>query len=168
MIQQFFHIPTFRYGMLAANISSEENWKDFEGDMVNDNLTQQLLKFLGFMEMSERQEYNPREFCFSFKDFDGQPTNVRIQQDAQEFLNVAFDKIDSLLANSTNKYLLQNVFGGKTCSMMICKSCGNMRQRFEDFYNLSVEVKNQKSLYDGLKKFIAGEIISDFSCDACG
>ena len=38
--------------------------------------------------------------------------------------------------------------------MMICKSCGNLRERYEDFYNLSVEVKNQKTLYDGLKKFI--------------
>jgi ubiquitin carboxyl-terminal hydrolase 34 len=51
--------------------------------------------------------------------------------------------------------------------MMICKNCGNMRQKFEDFFNLSVEVKNQKTLYDGLKKFIQGEIINDFQCEAC-
>lgn len=51
--------------------------------------------------------------------------------------------------------------------MMICKGCGNLRQRTEDFYNLSLEVKNQKSIYDGLKKFITGETINDFQCEAC-
>lgn len=97
---------------------------------------------MAFMELSERQAYNPREFCFSFKDYAGQPTNVRIQQDSQEFLNLAFDRLENLLASTSQKYLLQNVFGGKTCSMMICKSCGNLKQRQEDFYNLSLEVKN--------------------------
>jgi ubiquitin carboxyl-terminal hydrolase 34 len=56
---------------------------------------------MGFLELSERQEYNPREFCFSFKDFNGQPVNVRIQQDAQEFLNVAFDRLENLLSKTS-------------------------------------------------------------------
>lgn len=64
------------------------------------------MKYMAFLELSERQDYNPREFCFSFKDFDGQPTNVRIQQDAQEFLNLAFDRIEHLLAKTSQKYLL--------------------------------------------------------------
>ena len=50
---------------------------------------------------------------------------------------------------------------------MICKNCGNLKERFEDFYNLSVEVKNQKSIYEGLKKFTSGEIINDFQCEKC-
>ena len=50
---------------------------------------------------------------------------------------------------------------------MICKNCGNLRQNRDNFYNLSLEVKNQKSIHDALKKFITGEIISDFKCEAC-
>jgi ubiquitin carboxyl-terminal hydrolase 34 len=72
-----------------------------------------------------------------------------------------------LLKGTSQQYLLQNVFGGKTCSTMRCKSCGNLRQNIEDFYNLSLEVKNQKTLYDGLEKFISGETISDFQCEGC-
>ena len=34
-------------------------------------------------------------------------------------------------------------------------------------YDLSVEVKNQKSLYDALQKYISGEVISGFECPAC-
>jgi hypothetical protein len=36
----------------------------------------------GFLEMSDRQDYNPSDFCFSFKGIDSQPINVNIQQDA--------------------------------------------------------------------------------------
>lgn len=47
--------------------------------MVEDNMLYQMIKLMGFMELTERQDYNPREFCFSFKGYDGLPTNVRIQ-----------------------------------------------------------------------------------------
>ncbi len=42
-----------------------------------------------------------------------------------------------------------------------------MRNVFENFYNLSLEVKNQKTLNESLTKFITGEIISDFKCENC-
>ena len=51
--------------------------------------------------------------------------------------------------------------------MMRCKNCGNVRKNVEDFYNLSLEVKNQKNIHDGLKKLVSGEIISDYQCEAC-
>ena len=59
------------------------------------------MKLFGYLELSDRQDYNPADFCFSYKDYDGQPINVRIQQDAQEFLNVFFDKLDNILANTS-------------------------------------------------------------------
>ena len=49
---------------------------------------------MSFLELSERQDYNPREFCFSYKDFDNMPTNVREQKDTQEFLNVVIDRLE--------------------------------------------------------------------------
>lgn len=78
MIQQFYNIPTFRYCVLAANDSSPESLAQFEGEDVDDNLLHQFISMFSHLELSERQEYNPREFCFAFKDFDGRPTNVRI------------------------------------------------------------------------------------------
>lgn len=125
------------------------------------------MNMFGFLQLSDRQYFNPAPFCFSFKSFDGTPTNVREQKDAQEFLNLGFDRLETLLRGTSQKYLLQSVFGGRTCSMMKCKNCGNLRQNKEDFYNLSLEVKNQSSVYDGLKKFVSGEIISDYQCEAC-
>jgi len=37
-----------------------------------------------------------------------------------------------------------------------------VKNRLENFYNLSLEVKNLKSVYESFQKFITGEIISDY------
>lgn len=59
------------------------------------------------------------------------------------------------------------MFGGKTTSLTICKGCGNIVQTDEDFYCLSVNVKNYKTLHESLQQITAGEIISDYKCGAC-
>jgi ubiquitin carboxyl-terminal hydrolase 34 len=57
---------------------------------------------------------------------------------------------------------MSGVFGGKTCSQLVCSSCGYAKNRFEDFYNLSLPVQDKKSMAESLEKMIEGEKISDF------
>ena len=128
----------------------------------------------GFLCESVKEDYDSFGFCHAFKDFDvnpilfqGNPTNTSIQQDAQEFLNRFFDKIDTSLKPTPYKYLLKSVFGGKTCSQLICEKCGTMRNRYEEIYDLSLEVKNIKTLTDSLEKFITPERIDEYQCDTC-
>jgi len=166
MIQQFYMIPTFRYKLLAADDKREpiiDNAKK-----VDDNILHQLQRIFAYLELTERQDYKPDKFCFAFKDLEGMPTNISIQQDAQEFLNLIFDRLETLLANTPEKYLLQNVFGGKTCSQVICKGgCGQVRKKYEDFYNLSLSVKGNTTIYKALDNFIASDTISDVDCEHC-
>ena len=61
---------------------------------------------MAHLELSERSDYNPFEFCFAFKDLDGNPTNTSEQKDAQEFLNLAFDRIENMLRGTSRKYLM--------------------------------------------------------------
>lgn len=42
-----------------------------------------------------------------------------------------------------------------------------MKNRIEDFYNLSLTVKDTKSVYDSLKNLVQGEVISDYMCETC-
>jgi len=127
MLQQFYSVPTLRYCLLAAFDRQPDNIAEHEGQDVDDNVLHQLMDMYGFLLLSDRQYYDPTPFCFSFKQFDGQPTNVREQKDAQEFLNLGFDRLEMLLKDTSQKYLLKNVFGGQTCSMLRCKNCGNLR-----------------------------------------
>ena len=52
-------------------------------------------------------------------------------------------------------------------SQMVCMECGKIKNRLEDYYNLSLTVRQIKSVYESLQKEVEGEIISDFKCDAC-
>ena len=50
--------------------------------MIDDNLLRQLQKMFGFLELSDKQAYQPAEFVFSFKDFLGEPTKIGEQKDS--------------------------------------------------------------------------------------
>jgi ubiquitin carboxyl-terminal hydrolase 34 len=120
-----------------------------------------------YLEMTDRMDFNPIEFCHAFKDFAGMPVDVSVQQDTQEFLNMIFDKLENALRPTPFKFILDGVYGGKTCTELTCSQCSNIKCREETFYNLSVPIKNLKTLHECLEKFIQGEVISDYKCDAC-
>lgn len=150
MMQQFFMIPAFRYNLLCVDDMIKEDIKEYKGAKIDDNMLHQLQKLMAHLELSERSDYNPFEFCFAFKEMDGNPTNTGEQKDCQEFLNLAFDRIENQLKATSRKYLLQSVFGGQTCSQLVCQECGKVKNRIEDFYNLSLTVKDIKSMHESL------------------
>jgi uncharacterized UBP type Zn finger protein len=49
-----------------------------------------------------------------------------------------------------------------------CGRCGATSERIEPIFHLTLEVKNQSSVQAALKKFAAGEVVSDYKCGACG
>jgi ubiquitin carboxyl-terminal hydrolase 34 len=51
---------------------------------------------------------------------------------------------------------------------LVCTKCSNVRTKEEQYYNLSLPIKNLKNLNECFEKYIEGETISDFSCEACG
>lgn len=82
ILQQFFNIPAFRYNLLAVDDGANPDLQPFKGEQVDDNLLHQLQKLMSNLELSERSDYNPYEFCFAFKEVDGRPTNIGEQKDA--------------------------------------------------------------------------------------
>lgn len=50
--------------------------QEYKERMVNDNMLYQFQKMFGFLELSDRGSYDPKDFAFSFKDYDGNPTNT--------------------------------------------------------------------------------------------
>jgi ubiquitin C-terminal hydrolase len=80
---------------------------------------------------------------------------------------MAFDKVENGLRGTTMKYLTQSIFYGQTCSQIICQECGNVKNRLEDYSNLSLTIKNLKSVHDSLTDLIKAETISDFECEKC-
>lgn len=124
MLQQFYMVPQFRYAILEADDKKEPtNLAYLKGDTtidrskpgyeVDDNVLHQLQQMFAYLDLTDRNAYNPSQWCFAFKDSSGQSVNISIQQDAQEFLNRIFEKLENALKDTPSKYLTQGVFGGK-------------------------------------------------------
>lgn len=87
-----FMSPTFRYKLLECNDNEVRTNGEYD-----DNVLHQIQRMFSFLDLSEREDYDPKGFCYSFKDWDGKPVDVRIQQDSQEFLNRFLDIIEEKL-----------------------------------------------------------------------
>lgn len=167
MLQQFFCTETFTRGILMANDYVEVKMSEVKNKQVDDNVFHQFQTMFGFLQNSHRREYNPFEFCLSYKDYGGEPVNISLQQDAQEFLNCIFDRLESSLKKTPFKGILDSVYSGTKIHLIECKGCGYVRTNKEIFYNLSLDVKGLKNMEQSFKKFVEPETISDFLCDNC-
>ena len=121
MMQQFFMLSDFRNTILET--------EDLNYDKVakQDNLLYQLKLIFGALKMSQRQYYDPRLFCYSFKDYEGNPINVLEQMDVDEFFNNIMDKLENLIKSTRNAAIIKRVFGGVLSNELICKGCPHYR-----------------------------------------
>ena len=167
-MQQMYMVPTFRRAIMWSDDGKAPNpSSNYRYSCDDDNLLHQLQEMYTYLTYSEKMDYNPKGFCYSCKDLDGNPVNIAAQQDSQEFLNNFCDKIENSLKPTKFKHIVADVFTGKTCSSVLCDKCKHISNRFEDFYTLTLEVKNLNNLNDSLHKLIVPEIIDDFKCSNC-
>ena len=166
IIQQLYMMETLRYALMGVD-DKEECLRGKRFSYQDDNLLHQLQVMFGYLTLSEKPYYKPDDFCSSFRDFNGNSINPRVQQDSQEFYNNFCEKIEEHLKKTKYKYIINDILTGKTCSSVKCNSCNYISNRFEDFYNLTLEIKNLNNLNESLKKFVIPEKIDDFKCDNC-
>jgi ubiquitin carboxyl-terminal hydrolase 34 len=82
MLQQFFMIAPFRHGLLLASDGLAHSCSEHKGHLFDDNVLHQLQLIYTKMLRTSRKDVQITDFCLSFKDWDGQPVDVTIQQDA--------------------------------------------------------------------------------------
>lgn len=82
-------------------------------------------------------------------------------------MNFNFDKIEEMLKPTSQKYLFQNVFQIELDENLICNHCKKVTKYKATNYSLSVEVKNIKTVEEGMKKYFMSEQLEDRKCDEC-
>ena len=113
LLQQFFMIKPLRNAILNTDIYLQDAHNRFvnpqqlspeelENDAVlrgklSDNVLYQLQVVFANLKESLHQYHIPDHFCKSIKDYSGEPINVVIQQDVDEFFNLLCDKLDNYL-----------------------------------------------------------------------
>ncbi|OMJ90056.1 hypothetical protein SteCoe_7634 [Stentor coeruleus] len=152
LMQQLFMIKPFSNGLLSIEHTST--------NYIQDNLLYQMQILMANLRYSEKQCFEPRGICNTFK-IDGQIVNVRIQQDADEFLNLLFDKLEELLKETQYPGLIRSIIGGSIVHEIksLEENFPYEGEREEHFFRLSLEVKNNKSLADALDLYIKEDIL---------
>ena len=165
ILQQCFLIEPFKFGILSADDQVPEN---ISNELkVDDNLLHQLKDMYSFLSNPEKREYDTAGFAYSFKDPQGNPTKVFIQQDAQEFLVAFFDCLEKLLKNTPFRNLIQSIFVYQIENSLKCRKCNQNSTTLENQYYLPLNVKHFQNFDESIKSFFHTEIISGYKCENC-
>ncbi|KAF9957098.1 hypothetical protein BGZ72_002145 [Mortierella alpina] len=163
IIQQFFMNESFRHGILDAPSGDEDAAKQ-------DTLLYQLQVLFGNLQESQKRSYNARGFCFAYKDWDGNPMNVAVQMDVDEFFNILFDRLESSVKGTPQEELFRQQYGGKLVQQIKSKDCEHISEREDSFFSIQCEVKNKKTLEESLQLYVQGEILdgdNKYKCSGC-
>lgn len=94
-------------------------------------------------------------------DFEGEPVNLREQQDAVEFFMSLVESLDEALKTLGHEQIMSKILGGSYSDQKICKGCPHRYSKEEPFSVISVDIRNHSSLQDSMEQYVKGL----FSCD---
>jgi ubiquitin carboxyl-terminal hydrolase 9/24 len=146
-------IGEFSDSILKVDSRTNKELQDCE------NYLYQLQYLFGALKYSQKEFHDPRHFCASWKDFDGNQMNVLQQMDVDEFFNTLMDRLEQMLKPQGNHFILNRIFGGVFSNELICKGISYYSEREEPFMALPLQVKNKKNIYESLQAYIEGEML---------
>ena len=129
VFQQMFAVPQLRDAILAAPVVPKRS-SDTD---VSDSVFHQLRATFAALALSRLDHFAPRGFWRAFKDYDGEPINVREHQDGLEFFGRLQDQVDAeykkaVAADVASSPLpvkgeVEAAMGGVFVNQVISKSC---------------------------------------------
>ena len=178
VFQQLFMQPNIRRNVLSA--------VDATDALPADSVLCQLQATFGALHASRLDHHRPEAFWQAFKDYDGQPVNVREHQDALEFLTRLQEQVDAAVkppsapgaappapgAPAGPIMPLEQVLGGMLVNQIVCRTCpAHKSEKDESFTSLPVDIRNKTGLVESLTSFVQGELLegdNQWVCEACG
>lgn len=192
VLQQLYMVPGIRIGLLAAegattdsdDFYSNENESMMSGSgpeteekssleesrkEYNIGILKQVQAIFGHLAYSKLQYYIPKGLWRHFK-LQGEPVNLREQQDAVEFFMSLVESIDDALKALGQEQIMGKTLGGSYSDQKICKGCPHRYSKEEPFSVISVDIRNQSTLQDSLEQYVKGELLEGadaYHCDKC-
>ncbi|KAF9905687.1 hypothetical protein EC991_001361 [Linnemannia zychae] len=163
IVQQFFMNKGFRQGILQAPSGAED-------PSNHDTLLYQLQVLFSNLQESIKRAYNSQGFCYSYKDWDGNPMNVAVQMDVDEFFSILFDRLENSVKGTPQEELFKKQYGLKLVQQIKSKDCEHISEREDSSFSIQCEVKNKKTLEESLQLYVQGEILdgdNKYKCSTC-
>lgn len=95
--------------------------------------------------------------------------DVTIQDDAQIFFTVLLGKLEASMPDEQAVKSLKTFFGGLNKSQTVGE-CGHVSESPDEYYNLSLVVKDKSSLHESLQEYVQGATLEGgdkFKCMSC-
>jgi ubiquitin C-terminal hydrolase len=154
LLQQLFMMPHFRAEILKLEAGPLEKAKC-------DRVVPNLQRIFQALQSSQQQFYTPIEFCNDFKDTDGKPINVFIQQDVDEFFKRLIDKLETeqklLSATQIQKDIMEIAVTQTITSTE--PSLPDTSSHDEAYLSIMLDIKGRRTLSDALDAFTKKEAL---------
>lgn len=162
VMQQLFHIPRLRRAILAIDVT-----KLTCSDKLR-TFAEEFQKLFYFMEHSVQRQVNPRPFLSAFARVTEGFSETQ-QHDADEFLNILWQRLEQALKDTPQWEPLNAIFAGKVRHEIksMDESLPYVRHTYEDFHVLSLDISDKKSLADALSFFIQPDRLSGENAYFC-
>ncbi|XP_037723388.1 ubiquitin carboxyl-terminal hydrolase 7 isoform X1 [Drosophila subpulchrella] len=93
------------------------------------------------------------------KSFGWETLDSFMQHDVQEFLRVLLDKLESKMKGTTLEGTIPGLFEGKMSSYIKCKNVDYNSTRYETFYDIQLNIKDKKNIYESFQDYVASETL---------
>ena len=124
MLQQIYVNRTFRYLLMRIDDGKEAEYVlDAKERMVDDNFLHRVQRIFAYLDRTSRLDFVPYALCQAYKPFGGEPVNIMIQQDVQEFVSMFFDRLESGIKDHPLRRLVENFYTGKYTNLFECHEC---------------------------------------------
>ncbi|XP_066543373.1 ubiquitin carboxyl-terminal hydrolase 40 isoform X2 [Amia ocellicauda] len=91
------------------------------------------------------------------------------QQDVQELNRILFSALESSLVGTSGSDLIQRLYHGTVVNQIVCKECGNVSEKQEDFLDLTVSVNGVSGLEEALwNMYVEEELFEGNNLYCCG
>ena len=195
VLQQLFMVEAIREGVLSADGACNLPDEDFSGEerdgdelsaaaaesdpIIDDkqnrkeyNITilKQVQAIFAHLAKTKLQFYVPRGLWRHFRMLEGEPVNLREQQDAVEFCLRLIELVDDALKALGYEQKLTKVLSGVFSDQKICKTCPCRYSKDQPFTVVNVDVKNFNNLQDSLQEYCKGELLDGsnaYYCERC-
>ncbi|ETK97400.1 hypothetical protein L915_00040 [Phytophthora nicotianae] len=169
LVQQLFMMPQFFGGLLSLDFSHIKSdrpspWQEE---------VEQLQKLFVSLAYTNRRSCDPVTFARSHKDMDGNSTDLHIQMDADEFFSLLLDRLEMFIrpksadsSESKSEDFMAQCFGGILVNQILTQQ-GNLSEREEKFFALSVEVSKKRHLAESLELYVQGETLEGENAYFC-
>ncbi|EDV95916.1 ubiquitin carboxyl-terminal hydrolase 7 [Drosophila grimshawi] len=126
-----------------------------EADDINKSMCLTLQRVFHGMQFSDRPVGTKR----LTKSFGWQTIDMLMQQDVQEFLRVFLEKLESKMRGTCLEGTIPALFEGEMSSYIKCKNIDFNSTRYETFYDIQLNIKDMKNIYESFQYYVASEAL---------